>query len=136
MHVKKKKENGWLFGVLMGTGFAIFLTVGFTAVLAILILDESVGKGRGEMLIIPLLAISVFVGGELTKKICNISDIRLPVIVMGTYILITVTTGLMIDGGLQNIWTNLLAGSIGCLISCALCIRKNGRKGKRKSGFW
>ena len=133
---KMKKKSGWVYATLLGIGTSLMIWMAGIALLTGIVLGGRIGEGTGDRLILGLELVALAVGSGMGMKITGITDIRIPVATAIAYVATILICGLLMDGSFGNVWTNILMLLIGCLFSCALCIRKTRRKGKMKRFVW
>ena len=136
MHGKKKRKHGRIFAAAIGSGIALTATVLAVGLLTGLVLKARVGEETGAKIVYGLHVIAVFAGAELAKHIYGVNDIRIAGMAVGIYVSTITVAGMLMDGNFQNIGLHILAICIALVFSCALCIRRSGSKGKKKSGLW
>ena len=137
MHGKKnKRRHGWILSAVIGFSVAMVLTLVLIAILGVLVLRGIVGEGNGETIIYGIQLIAVVIGAELSKRVSGIYNVRGPLVVTGMYTGFCFVGGMLLDGRFQSLWIHILIIGIGFMVSCALCIHKIHRTGKRKKGVW
>ena len=136
MHVKKKKQRGWVVSVTVGSGIAIVTTLALLVIHSVLVINGSVGESSCETIMYIIKMVAIVAGAEAAKRVHGNHDIRICVTVAGAYFAVTVLIGLLVDGRFANLWYHLLVICIGMIISCALCIFNTGRNEKRKKALW
>ena len=134
MHTKKKKQRGRIFSATVGVGIFMICNAALIALLTGMLLNERIGEESVSKIIPVLQVVAVLGGAELAKRIYGSNDILITVIATGIYAVIVMIGALALDGKFQNLGLHIITVGIGFLISCALCMRKPGRGGKRKKG--
>ena len=136
MHTGRKRSAGRLMSSLVCAGFSLSISVIMAALIAGLILNGRIGEGIGDRLMLGVQLIAVIIGCEIAKKVHGAKDIPVVALATGVYAIICGIGGLVIDGKYQGMWLNVAATVVGFLCSCALCIRKTVKSGKRKKRVW
>lgn len=133
-NIKNKQSFG--AGVSIGTVVSIVLSVLLAMVISVLIVNEGVSENtiKYSAPIISLIAtmtgciVAARLVGEKLAIVSSITGIA--------YLLVLIGTGILFfDGGFHNFLTSILSIAIGCVLSCAICIRGKGRKIKRKRAY-
>ena len=135
MHAKKHK-SGWLFTAAIGSGLALVVLGILVALLTGLILNGRIGEGSSERIVYGMHIVSILIGTELAKRICANNEMRIPITVGITYAVLCMVAGMMLEGTFRNMLLHIIAICSGVAISCALCIHRAKRSGKRKKGVW
>lgn len=130
---KTKNEQSFFAGIGIGTLVSLLLSVILSMIIATLVLNERVGEVKIELMSRIVMLISSLFGCIIAIRL-NGGKLA---IVSGTtgiiYLLVLVGVGILFfDGGFHNIWTSILSVIVGCVASCAICIRGKGSRIKRK----
>ena len=136
LRVKRKKEQRWIAAALFGSGTALILMWMITVILTNLILDERIGEGSGNLILVVFQVIAAFVGSEFAKKVSGRKHIVIPMIVIGLCVIIWIITGLLYRSGYQMFYIDACSILAGGLISCALCFSKSTGNRKTWKGIW
>ena len=133
---KKKSKSGLLTTAGIGSGLALGVNGFVLAALTGLLLKGKIGEGISEKVVFAVHVVAMVIGSEIAKRIYGASNIRVIGMVGGIYGVVLVICGMLIDGSFRNIPIHIIAICGGVLTSCALCIFKPGRNGKRKKAVW
>ncbi len=133
---KAKNERSFAAGVSIGTLVSLMLSVFLAMIIAALILNERIGERAIEYIAPIIMLLSTLTGciiaGQLIDEKLAVASGVTGII----YLLILVGVGILFfDGGFHNLWTSILSIAIGCVISCAICIRGKGSRTKRKRPY-
>ncbi len=134
---KKKNENQSIgMAILSGICVSVVVSVLLSVFLAVLVLNERVSESAIGYCTALITMIGSLSGCLAAGKKCNEKLAILFGSVGVIYLFILVGMGvLFFDGGFHNLGLRLLAAGVGCVISCAICIRGKGTKRKRKRAY-
>lgn len=133
---KVKIEHSIGAGVSAGSVVSLVLSVILAMIVAALIVNERIGESAIKyispiIVLIATMAGCIIGAGLVGEKLAVVSGITGVV-----YLLILIGTGILFfDGGFHNLWTSILSIIVGCVSSCAICIRGKGSKTKRKRAY-
>ena len=130
---KTKSKQSFATVVSIGTLTSLLLSVVLSMIIATLVLNERIGEDAIGLLSRIVMMISTALGCIIAIRL-NAEKLAIVSGITGIiYFLILIGTGILFfDGGFHNIWTSVISVAVGCVVSCAICIRGKGREMKRK----
>ena len=135
MSSKYKTKNKQSFATVLciGTLTSLLLSVVLSMIVATLVLNERIGEDAIGLLSRIIMMISSELGCIIAIRL-NAEKLAIVSGITGIiYLLILIGTGILFfDGGFHNIWTSIISVTVGCVLSCAICIRGKGSVIKRK----
>ena len=135
MSSKYKTKNKQSFATVLciGTLTSLLLSVVLSMIVATLVLNERIGEDAIGLLSRIIMMISSALGCIIAIRL-NAEKLAIVSGITGIiYLLILIGTGILFfDGGFHNIWTSIISVTVGCVLSCAICIRGKGSVIKRK----
>ena len=132
----KKNSGSFSKSAALGVAVSSVISLMLSAVLALLVSKERVDATKVDNSMPFISAISVLIGGVIAGKKWD-EKLALLIGAVGLiYLFLLSGAGVLIfDGGFHNLGLRLLAVVVGSGISCAICIRGKGTKGKRKRAY-
>ena len=132
----RSKKMGKPLTVIIGTGVAAIVLTMTIALLTGFILNEQIGEGIGDKIICSAHILAVLSGAEISRYINGGSGIKTSGMVAAIYGVLVAVTAMLLEGEFRNVGINILVICLGLFISCAFCICKTRRNGKRKKRVW
>ena len=127
-----KKGNSRGLGVASGVGIS-WLVCGLGILLITqLIITQQLGEGGADIAIAVTLAIASLTGMLTASHIIGKNKIAVGLSSSGIWILTVLLLSMLTEGKSQNAARNLIAIAIGCLLGCALCLKKPSKSRKIK----
>lgn len=118
----------------MGLAVALAMCVGLTALSAELLLTQRIGEKYVEWLIPAVLLISSLLGNILSHRMCGELVPAVPATTI-SMVVIMLIIGLLIEGAFINVSMRVGPVLIGGALSCVICLKNTGIRGKRKKRY-
>ncbi len=135
----KRKGRGDSVSLMKGIGIGVItaaiVSLLLSVVITILLINEYIDVYPLRYYTLGITVIGSLSGcmtsGKLTKDGVAIAA----GLTGATYLFLLIAIGILaFDTGFDKVWTGLIAVIVGCVISCAFCIRQKG-VGKRRKGI-
>lgn len=131
MKKRMRSKTGWL---ITGSAAALVMCVGLTALFSKMLLTQRIGEKYVEWLIPAVLLISSLLGNILSHRMCGELVPAVPATTI-SMIVIMLIIGFMMEGPFVNVSMRIGPVLIGGALSCVICLKKTGMRGKRKKRY-
>lgn len=130
---RTKYKKSFAAGIGIGTLASLLLSVILSVIITTLVLNERIAESAIDLTSRIVMMIASLSGCIVAMRLIGEKLAIVSIMIGVIYMLILAGMGaLFFGGGFHNTWTSIFSVAVGCVASCAICIRGKGSRTKRK----